>query len=568
MNYNISKIIERDSKTTTYKFALLRGVIDIIQDNSPYISLKENKVNFPTGLLIEKWILYYYPILESQTAIPQINGETNLAFGSSFGNIISAYKEIGGFSVFYNDLRNKGIPKNLQNDFFELAKKIRDTITRMPMKYIGRSISNDYYSIFNFENGVLRKGNADIDIQFLIQNFGTFSIPKEYYEAFKILGSFINGQDSILFKWAEFSVNASKQNLSISKVVNEVLKSPITEREISESKRIYKEILKREGQVYCVWTGKKIASYDIDHLIPFSIWKNNDLWNLLPSDSKTNNQKRDKIPSPELIEKQKNLIVDYWEILNESQSQRFNKEIQIALYRYSRLHLKAYLDEYKNCFLTSANISSRALNLPQCSNYNYEIGTIVENLDIDDRLYFSIIESDSVLITDSIYKQLSEQLVEKKKEFPDEEEFSLKFEAPDKDFLISALPMTYSVETLYRIYEDKEFVSETELNCVLHDLAIYKIPLGLTSTEFRQRLSEAFFSHKFVKSFLENLELTDEIYFGLAKDWIHRNCADVPTPRKWEITENIQILYRWIVKLGNGKYNIDRPNHSERLRIV
>lgn len=240
----------------------------------------------------------------------------------------------------------------------------------------------------------------------------------------------------------------------------------------------------------------------------------------------------------------------------------------IALYRYSRLHLKAYLDEYKNCFLTSANISSRALNLPQCSNYNYEIGTIVENLDIDDRLYFSIIESDSVLITDSIYKQLSEQLVEKKKEFPDEEEFSLKFEAPDKDFLISALPMTYSVETLYRIYEDKEFVSETELNCVLHDLAIYKIPLGLTSTEFRQRLSEAFFSHKFVKSFLENLELTDEIYFGLAKDWIHRNCADVPTPRKWEITENIQILYRWIVKLGNGKYNIDRPNHSERLRIV
>jgi hypothetical protein len=32
---NISKIIERDSKSTTYKYALLRGTIDIIQDNSP-----------------------------------------------------------------------------------------------------------------------------------------------------------------------------------------------------------------------------------------------------------------------------------------------------------------------------------------------------------------------------------------------------------------------------------------------------------------------------------------------------------------------------------------------------
>jgi hypothetical protein len=67
---NISKIIERDSKTTTYKFALLRGVIDIIQENSPYISFVESRVYIPTGLLIEKWLLYYYPILQSQTSIP------------------------------------------------------------------------------------------------------------------------------------------------------------------------------------------------------------------------------------------------------------------------------------------------------------------------------------------------------------------------------------------------------------------------------------------------------------------------------------------------------------------
>ena len=240
----------------------------------------------------------------------------------------------------------------------------------------------------------------------------------------------------------------------------------------------------------------------------------------------------------------------------------------ITLYRNPRLHLKAYLDEYKNCFLTSANISSRALNLPPYPNYNYEIGTIEENLGIEDRLYFSIIESDSILITDNIYKQLSEQLPEKKKEFPNEEEFQFNFEAPDKDFLISSLPMTFSIETLYRIYEDKEFVNDLELNCVLHDLAIYKIPLGLPSTEFRQKLSEAFFSHRFVKVFLQNLESTGEIYFGTAKEWIHKNCADVPTPRKWEITENIQILYKWIVKLGDGKYLVDRPNYSERLSIV
>ena len=87
----------------------------------------------------------------------------------------------------------------------------------------------------------------------------------------------------------------------------------------------------------------------------------------------------------------------------------------------------------------------------------------------------------------------------------------------------------------------------------------------MSSTEFRQKLSESFFSNKFVKGFLENLEKTGEIYFGTAKEWIHRNCADVPIPRRWELTENIQILYRWILDLGNGKYGRDRPNYSERL---
>ena len=328
--YNISKIIERDSKTTTYKFALLRGVIDIIQNNSPYISFMENRVQIPIGLLIEKWLLYYYPILQSKTSIPQINGVSNLAFNNQLINIISIYESRGGFSAFYNDLKNKGIPQDIESDFFDLAKKLRDTITKMPMKYIGRSINNDFYSIFNYENKKIRR-TSNLDIETLIKEFGTFSIPFEYYEAFKILGSFINGQDSVLFKWAEFSVNASGNHLSVEKVLNEVLKSPITERDIAESKKHYKEILKKEGKVFCVWTGRNISKYDIDHLIPFSVWKNNDLWNLLPSDSRINNQKRDRIPTPEIIERQKNLIIDYWGIIFENQSTRFQKEIQVAL---------------------------------------------------------------------------------------------------------------------------------------------------------------------------------------------------------------------------------------------
>lgn len=240
----------------------------------------------------------------------------------------------------------------------------------------------------------------------------------------------------------------------------------------------------------------------------------------------------------------------------------------ITLFRNSRLHLKAYLDDYKKCFLTSANISSRALNIPSFNNYNHEIGAIVENLDIEDKLYFNIIESDSTLITDNIYKQLIEQLPERKIDFPNEKDFEIKIITPDKDFLISSLPLTRSIDLFCKIYEDNKTASEIELNCLLHDLALYKIPLGLSKEVLIEKLTDAFFKHKFINAFLENLKSTNEIYFGRAKAWIHENCADVPLPRRWEITENIQILYSWLVELGNGKYNIDRPNYSERLFII
>ncbi|GAB1370197.1 hypothetical protein MASR1M45_02560 [Candidatus Kapaibacterium sp.] len=334
---NISKIIERDSKTTTYKFALLRGVIDIILDNSPYINIQNNEVTIPLGLLVEKWLLYYYSILNSKVKIPQINGSSNLAFENGFQNIINYYENNGGLSFFYNDLRNKSIPNIIKSEFLNLIKKIRDTIIRMPMKYIGRSISSDYYSIFNYNLNKMNSSDSQLNTKYLIENLGFFTIPLNYFEAFKVFGSFISGKDSILFKWAEFSVLASDKNLNLTNILEEVLKNPITDRDVSTTKKILKNLINESGEIYCVWSGKKLINYDIDHIIPFSIWKNNDLWNLLPALPTINNQKKDKIPSPDLIEKQKDLILHYWGIINNYQQDRFVQEMKLSLLGFSNI---------------------------------------------------------------------------------------------------------------------------------------------------------------------------------------------------------------------------------------
>lgn len=327
--YNIGKIIERDSKTSTYKFALLRGVIDIIQENSPYIKVSNTEAEIPFGLLIEKWILYYYPIFDADKHIPQINGNTKLAIEQPLLNLVNIYKLKGGFSAFYNDFKNGQLQIN-SSEFNFLVNKIRDTIVKMPMKYIGGSLDSNHGPIFQEKLKKLPKSQSNT-IKNLIENYGTFIIPKVYYDAFKLLGNFINGQDSLLFKWAEFSSKASGQTLPVESVLNEVLKSPIEERNILETKKIYKDLLQQNGSVRCVWTNQPINVYDIDHLIPFSVWKNNDLWNLLPSTPTINNQKRDKIPTPELIENQKDIILNYWQLLNDNIGNRFQNEIKVAL---------------------------------------------------------------------------------------------------------------------------------------------------------------------------------------------------------------------------------------------
>jgi hypothetical protein len=329
---NISKIIERDSKFTTYKFALLRGTIDIIQDNSPFIIVKNDEVEIPLGLLIEKWMIYYYPLLDSAVLIPQINGiNSKLAFQNKFLPIINYYNKSGGLSEFYNDLRIKGISNEINFEFYELIKELKSNIVTNPMRYIGNSINKSCYSIYKYQKTSLLKNTEIQNLNWLISSCGTFTIPLKYFEAFKILGSFISGSDNILFKWAEFSVNASGKKLKPEKVISEILKSPITERDVLNSKKLYKSILKESGEIVCVWTGKKINNYDVDHVIPFSIWKNNDLWNLLPAQSTINNKKRDKIPSIELITNQKDIIIHYWEIIFKAQEQRFLEEIQVTL---------------------------------------------------------------------------------------------------------------------------------------------------------------------------------------------------------------------------------------------
>jgi hypothetical protein len=62
-----------------------------------------------------------------------------------------------------------------------------------------------------------------------------------------------------------------------------------------------------EGRQFeCVWTHRPIRSgdaFDLDHLIPVSVYPINEVWNLIPTHPSANRSKSDKIPSIDLLER-------------------------------------------------------------------------------------------------------------------------------------------------------------------------------------------------------------------------------------------------------------------------
>jgi hypothetical protein len=52
---NLLRILRYESKDTTYKFALLRGLIEVSSE-SPHMKVGPGFVSAPFGLLVEKWV--------------------------------------------------------------------------------------------------------------------------------------------------------------------------------------------------------------------------------------------------------------------------------------------------------------------------------------------------------------------------------------------------------------------------------------------------------------------------------------------------------------------------------
>lgn len=235
----------------------------------------------------------------------------------------------------------------------------------------------------------------------------------------------------------------------------------------------------------------------------------------------------------------------------------------IALYRNTRLHMKAIWNNQDSVLFGSANITGKGLG--EKNNYNYELNGIKESLGITDIIYFNQVISSSEYVSSDLYNQLNEivkNTILPVITFPDIPTVKKEIDY----FLLSQLPMSKSPDDLYEVAIHSEDFDTKEQVFAAHDIALFGIDAFQNYSLFKIELKEKFNLHPFIISLKEYIKSqpTQSLHYGGVVNWIKNNTTTVPTPRSWELKQDqiVNILYTWICEFDE-KYSWNTPNHSQ-----
>ncbi len=305
----IEGILNRDRKTATYKLALFRALSEIATTEFEQVHwVSDGVVGIPIGPVCERWLHYYWPLVQSTTFIPQIRGESEtcskpIAFRSSLHELIRRYERGGGLNRFVLDDRAGKLPEDASRLLTTVVNQIRNTIVTGPVTFAGGSLGSGRVFSYDQKTREIRMSAA-------------------IWRELSLVGHWI--MDAVILRWAELTSEISKAEIRPSEVIDLLLTVPIPERDVTDARRTYQE----SGVSECTWSGAPIKrNFAVDHIIPFSLWHNNDLWNLVPTSPSVNSAKSDKLPTRDLLHSRQDRIVDYWQILRSAHETRFDYEV-------------------------------------------------------------------------------------------------------------------------------------------------------------------------------------------------------------------------------------------------
>lgn len=313
----IESILSRDKKTATYKLALLRALCDLALHAPRIVKWRnDHTVAIPLRPVAELWLQYYWPLFEGTddgAFIPQLGSEASnrsgkVAFRRPVTTLVRAYARRGGLTEFLVALRAGELEGDAR--VREALQSISKTIVAGPITYAGGSLGA---RVFRHEKGWLVLDAA-------------------LWREFNLTGHWI--EDALVLRWAQLAHQFSKEEVPVGAILDRLVVRPDPDRETQAARQVFAQT----SDLACVWTGKRLTVFDVDHVLPYSLWHNNDLWNLLPAAPAVNAKKRDRIPTRALLAASQARIFRYWDVLQAQFPQRFGREAERLLGTQHRGH--------------------------------------------------------------------------------------------------------------------------------------------------------------------------------------------------------------------------------------
>lgn len=311
----VQSVLVQDRKVATYKLALIRALCAIARSESHAVRWGKDRVYVPLWSIAVHWLIYYWPFITSGEFIAQQRGERSGGPAQiSFRRTVAALKEqfgAGGLYALLGDLDERPL------HYRQPLRVIRDAIRNGPVRYAGTGAPVFQYAA----KCPVDPQNPDGE-----GRFGWVEVPEPIWLDISRFDHWI--EDSLILRWAHLTAEMNRGSTP-AEFLPLLLSTPGDERDTQEVRSVLSAV---HTPLECVWTGERLCSrFDVDHMIPFSVWGNNDWWNLLPSQPSINNAKRDALPTRTLLRRRRDAIIGYWELYHGHTPQRFLRQVDRAL---------------------------------------------------------------------------------------------------------------------------------------------------------------------------------------------------------------------------------------------
>ncbi|HET9017608.1 MAG TPA: HNH endonuclease signature motif containing protein [Thermomicrobiaceae bacterium] len=298
----IGTILRHDRKTTSYKIALIRGIGDLVA-GYPTLGDGARRVAVPLRMLADCWVAYYWPFADAAAPILQgrpAGEKQDIAFRPAlsalrleWADFLGSARPADGFFLISElrvPRRRALYPPALLAAYARAVDEIVRAI-QQPIHYAGPgewSVFPRPQRLHRLDDVVPLPASAADDLCLVVD--------PELWRAFRDLSLWIEAL--CIHEWCLYTETVSRTTRGEAYTL--LTDRPDNRRPLTWE-RNQVELLMMEGRIFtCPWTGSRvtISSYDLDHIVPVSLYPLNELWNLVPADRHFNEHvKRDRLPT-------------------------------------------------------------------------------------------------------------------------------------------------------------------------------------------------------------------------------------------------------------------------------